>query len=80
LFTNENDHQAVKYGNDSRSPKSSAMILGGALQPNRAYQFMIYMESRRNATVQATGFVLIRVVDALPQLVVIGYETFIESL
>ena len=33
------------------------------------------MENRRNASLQATGFLLVRVEETYPQLVVIGYVT-----
>ena len=33
---------------------------------------MVYMENRRNSTVQATGYLLVRVDVTRPQLVVIG--------
>ena len=33
---------------------------------------MVHMENRRNATLQATGYVLVRVDDTRPQLVVVA--------
>jgi hypothetical protein len=47
-------------------------ILSGSLQSNRTYQFMVNMGNRRNASVQATGYVLVKVEDTRPQLIVIG--------
>ena len=47
-------------------------ILAGSLQPNRTYQFMVYMENRRNSSRQATGYVLVKVEDTRPQLIAIG--------
>ena len=43
-----------------------------SLQPNQTYQFMVYMENRRNLSVQATGYVLVQVEDTRPQLIAIG--------
>ncbi|CAF4450329.1 unnamed protein product, partial [Adineta steineri] len=45
----------------SNSIKSSLSILSNSLQPNRTYQFMVYMENRRNSSLQATGYVLVNV-------------------
>jgi hypothetical protein len=61
-----------QYVSPSVSPKSSVTILSRALAFNQTYQWMVYMENRRNATLQATGYVLVRVDDARPQLVVIA--------
>ena len=58
-----------KYGN---SINSSLTILASSLQSNRMYQFMVYMERRRNASVQATGYVLVKVDNTHPQMIVIG--------
>ncbi|CAF0859705.1 unnamed protein product [Rotaria sordida] len=60
------------YGNLTLSPKSSITILSGSLQSNRTYQFMVYMENRKNSSIQATGYVLVQVEDTRPQLIVIG--------
>ncbi len=58
-----------KFGN---SINSSLTILSGSLQSNRTYQFMVYMVNRRNSSLQATGYVLVNVVDTRPQMIVIG--------
>ncbi len=58
-----------KFGN---SIESSLTILAGSLQSNRTYQFMVQMENRRNSSLQATGYVLVNVVDTRPQMVLIG--------
>ncbi|CAF3807836.1 unnamed protein product [Rotaria sp. Silwood1] len=60
------------YGNSTLSPKSSVTILSGSFQSNRTYQFMVYMENRKNSSIQATGYVLVRVEDTRPQLIAIG--------
>ncbi len=33
---------------------------------------MVYMENRRNASLQATGYLLVLVDDTYPQMIVIG--------
>ncbi len=58
-----------QFGN---SINSSLTILSGSLQSNRTYQFMVYMVNRRNSSVQATGYVLVNVVDTHPQMIAIG--------
>ncbi len=60
---------AWKYTN---SIKSSVTILGKSLQSNRTYQFMAYMENRRNSSIQATGYVLVKIEDTRPQMIAIG--------
>jgi hypothetical protein len=52
--------------------KSWLTILGKSLQSNRTYQWMVMMTNRRNSTLQATGYLLVTVDDAHPQMVVIG--------
>jgi hypothetical protein len=54
------------------SPKSSITILSGSFLSNRTYQLMVYMESRRNFTLQATGYLLVRVDDTQSQMIVIA--------
>ena len=61
-----------QYPSQTMSPKSSVTILSGALASNRTYQWMVYMENRKNATLQATGYLLVRVDDTRPQLVAIA--------
>ncbi|CAF4054709.1 unnamed protein product [Adineta steineri] len=56
----------------SNSIKSSLTILSGSLQSNRTYQFMVYMENRRNSSLQATGYVLVKVEDTHPQMILIS--------
>jgi len=58
-----------QFGN---SIESSVTILGKSLQSNRTYQFMVYMQNLRNSSIQATGYVLVTVVDTSPQMIVIG--------
>ncbi|CAF4055669.1 unnamed protein product, partial [Adineta steineri] len=60
------------FGNITASPNSSLTVLGGSLQSNQIYQFMVYMENRKNSSIQATGYVLVTVEDTQPQLIVIG--------
>ena len=60
---------ALKYGN---SLQSSVTIFGKSLPSNRTYQFMVYMENLRNSSIQATGYVLVKVEDTRPQLIAIG--------
>jgi hypothetical protein len=60
------------YGNLTSSPKSSLTILSGSLQSNQIYQFMTYLENRKNSSIQATGYVLVTIENTLPQLIAIG--------
>jgi hypothetical protein len=54
------------------SPKSSVTILSGSFLSNRTYQMMVYMENRRNSTLQATDYLLIDVDDTQPQMIVVA--------
>ena len=47
-------------------------ILSDSLTPHTTYQFVVLMVNRRNATLQATGFVLVKVEDTRPQLIAVG--------
>ncbi|CAF1293793.1 unnamed protein product, partial [Adineta steineri] len=60
------------FGNLTTSPNSSLTVLDGSLQSNQIYQFMVYMENRKNSSIQATGYVFVTVDDTHPQLIVIG--------
>ena len=55
-------------GNDSNT--SSLTILGNTLKSNRTYQFMVNMTNRRNASLQAAGYMLVEMKDNQPQLIV----------
>ena len=50
----------LKYEN---STQSSLTILGKSLQSNRTYQFMVHMEYRRNPSIQAIGYALVKIED-----------------
>ncbi|CAF4079743.1 unnamed protein product, partial [Adineta steineri] len=60
------------FGNLTLSPNSSLTVLGGSLQENQIYQFMVYMENRKNSSIQATGYVLVTVEVTHPQLIAVG--------
>ena len=64
-----NSQTAVQY--DSLGSKSSVIIRAGSLQPNRTYQFMTRMTNLRNPLSQATGYILVQVVDASVPIIVI---------
>ena len=63
---------AWRYDGRPNSIRSSVTILAKSLESNRTYQFMVRMTNRINASLQATGYVLVRVEDTQPQLVVIA--------
>ena len=71
-LSNEGNGTSLQYGGTSVSPKSSVIIFSNSLLSNRTYQFMVYMENRRNASLQATGYLLVQVDDTHPQMIVIG--------
>ena len=48
------------------------MIFAGSFKSNQTYQFMVYMENRRNASLQVTGYLLVKVEDTHPQMIAIG--------
>ncbi|CAF4244540.1 unnamed protein product, partial [Adineta steineri] len=60
------------FGNLTASPNSSLTVLGGSLQANQIYQFMVYMENRKNSSIQATGYVLVTIEVTHPQLIAVG--------
>ncbi|CAF1545398.1 unnamed protein product, partial [Adineta steineri] len=60
------------FGNLTLSPNSSLTVLGGSLQANQIYQFMVYMENRKNSSIQGTGYVFVTVQVTHPQLIAVG--------
>jgi hypothetical protein len=63
---------AWQYGGTNGSLKSSLTILANSLKSNETYQFMVIMSNRQNSTLQATGYVLVQVIDSQSQLIVIA--------
>ena len=51
---------------------SSLSILSGSLQLNQTYQFMVSMENLLNSSIQATGYLIVTIVDDYSQLISIG--------
>ncbi len=70
VIFDEDNGTSLKYNDISL--KSSLTIFAGSLQPNRSYQFMVYMENRRNSSLQATGYVLVQVENTFPKMIAIG--------
>ncbi|CAF1460939.1 unnamed protein product [Adineta steineri] len=66
------NRSGLVFGNLTLSPNSSLTVLGGSLQLNQMYQFMVYMENRKNSSIQATGYVLVTVEVTHPQLIAVG--------
>ncbi|CAF1129895.1 unnamed protein product [Adineta ricciae] len=60
---------AWKFAN---SIHSVIILLSQSLQSNRTYQFMVYMENRKNSSLQATGYLLVKVEHTPRQMIVIG--------
>ncbi|CAF3707907.1 unnamed protein product [Adineta steineri] len=60
------------FGNLTSSPNSSLTVLSGSLHLNQIYQFMVYMENRKNSSIQATGYVLVTIEITHPQLIAVG--------
>ncbi|CAF4060500.1 unnamed protein product, partial [Adineta steineri] len=60
------------FGNLTLSPNSSLTVLGGSLQLNQIYQFMVYMENRKNSSIQGTGYVFVTTEVTHPQLIAVG--------
>ncbi len=69
FYSSKDNRTAWEYGN---SIKSSITLLANSLESNRTYQFMVYMENRQNSSIQATGYLLVEVVDIRPQMIAIG--------
>ncbi|CAF1320727.1 unnamed protein product [Adineta steineri] len=66
------NRSGLVFGNLTLSPNSSLTVLSGSLQLNQIYQFMVYMENRKNSSIQATGYVLVTVEVTHPQLIAVG--------
>ncbi len=72
FFKNQDNGTGLIFGNSTLSPNSSLTILSGSLEANQVYQFMVFMENRKNSSIQATGYVLVTVQNTYPQLIAIG--------
>ena len=51
--------------------QSSVTIFGGTLKADRIYRFVVFMNNRRNLTIQAIGYVFVKVEITRPQMIVI---------
>jgi len=61
------------YGGSNQSIKSTLTIFGNSfISSNRRYQFMVRMSNKRNASQQATGYLLVRIEETSPQMITIG--------
>ena len=61
------------YDGVSQSVKSSITILANSfVLSNQTYQWMVRLTNRRNISQQATGYVLVRIEDTAPLMVIIG--------
>lgn len=54
------------------SPRSAVTIVAGSLTSNQTYQFMVQLSNRQNATRQAFGYLLVRVEDTRPFMIVMA--------
>ena len=55
----------------SDGSQSSVTILAGSLKHNHTYQFVVNMTNLRNLTFQGTGYLLVKVENTRPQVVVV---------
>ena len=55
------------------SIKSSLTILSNSLQSNQTYQFMVIMKHRQSSSLQATGYLLVRVDNTHPEMIIIAW-------
>ena len=61
-----------RFGGMTTSSKSSLTILANSLLSNETYQLMVKMQHRQDASLQATGYLLVKVEEAQSQRIVIG--------
>jgi hypothetical protein len=52
--------------------KSALTVLSDSWQAGRTYQLMVLIEHRYNSSLQATGYLLVRVDDTYPKMIIIG--------
>ena len=74
IYDEGNGSLPWKYTGVSLSSPLSLILLAGSLQPNRTYQLMVYLESKRNHSSQGTGYLLVRVEKTFPKMIAIGYS------
>ena len=56
----------------SDSPESSLIIAAGSFVLNKTYQFMVHLENQRNSSIQATGYLLVHVVDTQCHMIAVA--------
>jgi hypothetical protein len=54
------------------SLRSSLIIFSGSLPSNQTYQFMLVITNRQNASLQATGYLLVQVQDSDSQIITLA--------
>jgi hypothetical protein len=57
---------------DVTSPTSAITLHARSLPSNRTHQFVVFMENRRNTSLQATGYLLVQVEDTRPQMILVA--------
>ena len=67
-----NNRTFVQYVGVGLLSRSSVVIRSGSLQPNRTYQFMTEIQNLRDNRSQATGYVLVQVVDTSLPIIAVG--------
>ena len=63
---------SITGGGGMISPGSALTILADSFASHQTYQLIVQMENRQSAADQATGYLLVRIEDNQPQLIVIG--------
>jgi hypothetical protein len=66
------NRSAFRFEGVGVSNKSALTLLRDSMQANRTYQLMVLVEHRRNSSLQATGYLLVRVDETYPQMIIIG--------
>jgi hypothetical protein len=61
-----------QYSGPTMSLRSSLIIFSNSLPSNQTYQFMLVITNRQNASLQATGYVLVQVQDSNSQIITLA--------
>ncbi|UJR14316.1 hypothetical protein I4U23_001310 [Adineta vaga] len=71
-FSNRKDNMLGWRDRSVDGSLSSIIILRDSLKADHTYQFVVYITNRRNATLQALGYLLVEVEISRPQMVAIA--------
>ena len=72
IFCCEGNQIGIQYSGPSSSLRSAVTLPPRALLSNQTYQFMVKMTNRQNFSLQAAGYLIVKVEDSVSSVIAIG--------